>query len=571
MPAPSLRDPRDKNLGAYYTESRVAEALCRWAMRGTRGRLLDPAFGGGVFLEAAASRGATLGAWELCGVEVEPAAHGEAVARGRAIGRPTGSSAGADFTTQRLILADFFSLSATSLSSKGSQLFDAVVGNPPFIRFQRFAGEARALAAVRANEAGMILPPLAGSWVAFVAHATTFLRPGGRLAMVVPAELGHSPYARPLLELLHEAFARCTFVTFRHSLFPHLDQETVLLLADGFGDGAGRFTSLELEGPGALDRALPCSGSSPLDPGGLIGGKTSLAHARLEPAALELYEKLGCRDPGRHGRRQAVRLGELALVASGYVTGANSHFHLTPQEAQAAGLPREALVPAVFRSRALTGLRFDLSDWQVAGVAGWAGYLVQAAGQENDPAVAHFLERLRAAGVDRRYKTSSRSPWYRVGRVAVPPLILAGMGGQTLPLVVNENQVAVPNTFHAVAPLTGVPLGQAGNAGLTTAWLTSLASLSVELEGHRLGGGMLKLDPGEALNVLLPSPGLVPKGFFERLESLFRAGDMDSARNEADQVLLVDGLGLTTEEISLLQCGAERLRSRRQRLRPAWQ
>jgi hypothetical protein len=36
------------------------------------------------------------------------------------------------------------------------------------------------------------------------------------------------------------------------------------------------------------------------------------------------------------------------------------------------------------------------------------------------------------------------------------------------------------------------------------AWQTPLCQLSCEIEGHPLGGGMLKLEPGEAANVCLP-------------------------------------------------------------------
>ena len=43
----------------------------------------------------------------------------------------------------------------------------------------------------------------------------------------------------------------------------------------------------------------------------------------------------------------------------------------------------------------------------------------------------------------------------------------------------------------------------------STAWSSAAGRLSCELEGHPLGGGMLKLEPGEARNVLLtPDKGI---------------------------------------------------------------
>ena len=526
MPLQSLRDPRNKQLGAYYTEARVARALCRWAMRSPTGRLLDPSSGGGVFLQAAAAAGE--GRWQLTGVEVDPAAF---------------SAPSTACTGEKRLNADFFSLEPADLDA-----MDAVVGNPPFIRFQRFAGSARELAARRAREAGIELPPLAGSWVAFVAHAVTFLAPGGRLAMVVPGEIGHAPSARPLLDLLHRSFAAMTLVSFRRSLFPHLDQETVIVLADGYGRGPAQLSSLVLPGPEALEQPLPCRGDRPLDAGGLVEGSYTLSHSWLEPEALELYRRLA-------ESSATVRLGDLARVESGYVTGANSHFHLEAAEAERSRLPTKALVPAIFRSRALAGLRFGPREWRAAADQGLAGYLVQAAGFEEDEAVRRFLERLRRAGIHRRYKARTRRPWYRIGRVTAPPLVLPSMGSGSLPLVLNEAGAAVPNTFHAVTPLS------AGNAGaLAAAWSTSLTQLSLELEGHALGGGLLKLDPGEARNVLLVSPERLPPGSTERLAA---APDPTAARACGDSLLLRGALGLEAAEVATLARAAAELRDRR--------
>lgn len=539
-----LHGPMDKESGAYYTESRVAEALCRWALRRPGERLLDPAFGGGVFLEAGTRRGAELGGGEVFGVELDPAAY-----------TATAEKFGGTVEQRRLVQGDFFSLDAGSLPT-----MHAVVGNPPFIRFQRFRGEARKVAVQRCRERGVPLSPLAGSWVAFVAHSAAFLTGGGRLAMVVPAELGHAPYARSLLALLHRSFGSCTIVSFRSSLFPHLDQRTVLLLADGYGQGPALFRSLELPGPNSLDHPLPCVGDRPLDAETLTAGRSSLAHAHLDPAALALYRDLG--------EGPALPLGGVAKVESGYVTGANAHFHLSREEASRSGLPDEVLIPAVFRSRALSGLALSEADWTAAADGGGAGFLVQAHGHERHPAVASFLDRLEEDGIHRRYKTRNRAVWHHVPRVIAAPLLLAAMGGQGLRMVFNDARVAAPNTFHLVTPHHEAPHHKGTVDSdycrtLSTAWLTSLTRLSIELEGHALGGGLLKCDPGEASQVLMAPPSPLPQACLERLDRLMRSGEIGAAQREADRLLLGGVLGLSDGEIALLANAASELAARR--------
>jgi hypothetical protein len=53
---------RQKRLGAFYTPPEMARVLVDWAVRDATDRVLDPSFGGLVFLEAAAARLAALGA-----------------------------------------------------------------------------------------------------------------------------------------------------------------------------------------------------------------------------------------------------------------------------------------------------------------------------------------------------------------------------------------------------------------------------------------------------------------------------------------------------------------------------
>lgn len=561
-----LRGPLDKARGAYYTEERVARSLCAWAIRDAADDALDPAFGGGVFIAAASERLSELkaaghrsglsrtsgrvcsgrvGSGRVYGVEIDRAVHSDAVARFGGSARP-----------DRLLASDFFALSSAKLPG-----FGAIVGNPPYIRFQRFAGERRKLALARAREVGMELSPLAGSWVAFTAHATSFLRPGGRMALVLPAELGHAASARPLLDLLQRRFGMTTFVRFRNSLFPHLDQETILLLADEFGSSGGRFRALELSGPEALERPLPCRGDIPIDAAALVGGRTSLALEMLPGGAREIY--LGLRHEG------GLKLSRLATVTSGYVTGANEHFHVSTDRAAADGLPDEVLVPALFRARALRGLMFDEDDWERAAAEGSAGFLVQPAGYEEEAAVRDFLLRLEGAGVPRRYKARTRKPWYRVNRVSAPPLLLTAMAGSRLSLVVNSAGVALPNTFHAVVPVEAPPSVALPPELLAAAWLTSLTALSTELEGHTLGGGMLKLDPGRAGIVLLASPVELAADDVGSLDRLLREGEPEAANHLADRLLLGRNSGLSPLEVDRLAQAARDLRERRRPNRAA--
>ena len=66
-------------------------------------------------------------------------------------------------------------------------------------------------------------------------HASSFLKPGGRLGLVLPAELLTVSYAAPVREFLMRRFGQVRIVLFEGLVFPGVLAEVILLLAEGTG------------------------------------------------------------------------------------------------------------------------------------------------------------------------------------------------------------------------------------------------------------------------------------------------------------------------------------------------
>ena len=136
---------------------------------------------------------------------------------------------------------DFFAWAART-----HERFECAAGNPPFIRYQTFKGEVRGRALQLCADLGVKFSGLTASWTPFLVATANLLKPGGRMAFVVPAAIGHAPYAAPLLDYLVEHFDDVQITAIRLKLFPELSEDCWLLHAAGFG---GRPRS----------SALPCS------------------------------------------------------------------------------------------------------------------------------------------------------------------------------------------------------------------------------------------------------------------------------------------------------------------------
>jgi adenine-specific DNA-methyltransferase len=545
-------DQSSKALGSFYTDAQIAEFLVWWAIRSAQDRVMDPSFGGGVFLRAACERIANLGgqpATAVFGVEIDPEVCASITAE------LTGEFG---VGTENLILSDFFRVER---AMEGS--VDVVVGNPPFVRYQRFSGEARQQALKRAAEQGVRLTELSSSWAPFLIYSIAMLKRRGRLAMVVPSEIGHAAYARPILEHLYRSFGEVTFLTFRKKLFPDLSEDTLLLLADDKGLPPAVFLRRDLAHSGLLaplqsQGRLPLPDTERIDAQSLARGKERLIEYAIPKGARELYRELRER-PFTH------RLGELADVGIGYVTGANNFFHPEATEIQLWGIPDTFLRPAVRRGRSLSGLRFTASDWRDALKLGEAGYLLYIPAEADLPeTVRDYLASGEAKGVSKTYKCRTRSPWFRVPHVYKPDAFLSYMSGDTVRLVANDFGAVAPNSLHILRLHRHTALTSDVLAAL---WQTSLTRLSAEVEGHALGGGMLKLEPTEAENVIVAVPCGCNGSWADlagELDALIRCGDVESAQARADQLVLQDGLGLSESDCRLLRTAADELRTRRQ-------
>jgi len=122
--------------------------------------------------------------------------------------------------------------------------------------------------------------------------------------------------------------------------------------------------------------------------------------------------------------------------------------------------------------------------------------------QEIPMPVMSYLNSEQGREVRTRYKCRNRDPWYVIPGIRVPDAFLTYMSGRKPRFVRNAAGCVCTNSLHAIFTRNGISL-----RALQRAWSHPLVDLSCELEGHPLGGGMLKMEPREASNVLIPIDG----------------------------------------------------------------
>ena len=533
--SPQLRKAR----GAFFTPVLLCDYVVDWAVRSADDRVLEPSCGDAEFLVAAARRLSRLGGsaeGALHGVEV----HEDSAAQARARLQRNGNDA-------KILVRDFFDVTPTPT-------FDAVVGNPPYVRYQDFTGSSRSRSRAAALRAGVALTGLASSWAAFTVHAAQFLKPGGRMGLVVPAELLSVNYAAEVRRFLMENFREVRLVLFTERVFPGVLEEVVLLLADGHGEGPVAHCELyqtrnAAELPAATGRRwTPANPHDKWTPSLL----SSVAHEAVAFAAEQ------------DGFTTLESWGDTTL---GMVTGNNRYFTMSPADARERGLAGDELMRlSPPGSRHLRNLSLSKTAWEALGDEGAATYLFRPQ-SEPSRAARRYIAAGEAVHVEQAYKCRVRRPWWRVPLVDVPHMFLTYMNADTPRLCANRAGVRHLNSVHGVYLRPGsIRIGQ---DLLPIASLNSMSMLGAETIGRAYGGGMLKVEPREADCLPMPTASLLQAARDDlrarrpELQRALALRDVNAISQIVDDILLVRHLGMLPAQVQALRDARLELHNRR--------
>jgi len=522
---PALRKAR----GAFFTPEPLASFVVNWAVRNADDTVLEPSCGEAAFLTHAVTRLGDLGAQapqRVDGVEIHRASAAEA--------QRLVVEAGGD---PRIEVGDFF-------LSKPTGSYSAVIGNPPYIRYQDFSGEARTRSREAALRAGVNISALASSWAAFTVHAALMLRKGGRLGLVIPAELLSVNYAAEVRRFLLNRFAKIDLVLFTERVFPDAQEDVVLLLADGFDQGRAKHMSIyQAQNAASLAETLAATTWTPKDPA------DKWTPSLLSVTALTTYNVLAA-----SSFTTLQTWGETTL---GMVTGNNRYFTMSPQEAADRGIPSSELLKlSPPGSSHLRGLMLSGDSWRALGKRGSATYLFRP-GNEPSAAAAKYIRAGVTAKVNKAYKCKVRKTWWQVPLVKPADLFLTYMNADTPRITTNAAKVHHLNSVHGV--YLEEERRDLGRAFLPLAALTSMTLVGAETVGRAYGGGMLKIEPREADRLPVPSPEVVGAAqeklaaIRPQLGSRLRYGRLVEAAKLVDDVLLVGELGVTRSDAKALR------------------
>jgi len=538
---------QDKLRGGYYTSPLIAKLLCNWAIRSSSDFILEPSCGDGVFIEAAINKLSELGARDnqvlnqLVGVEILSTEAEKSHDRFKGFID--------NYSQNSIYTDDFFPWIINNFDKQ----FNCVVGNPPFIRYQNFPEPSRSVAMSLLKKLDFRPNKLTNIWVPFVAASTIALAPGGRLAMVLPAELLQVSYASQLRSFLVNRFNRIDILTCNDLLFERAEQEVVLFLADGYRekpDSEQCHINL-IEVPRMEDLVLKMSSIDIDDEIKLVNHESEKwLKYFLTSTEISFMREL-------RNSPEIVNLSHHATIDVGIVTGKNDFFVVSNNEIETY-LLKDYVVPLVGRSSQLKGAILKKSEWKQFADNGQKVFLFSINDNSNgslSKEVKEYISFGEHNNFHTGYKCSIRSPWYKVPSVWIPDCFLFRQIYDFPRVILNTASAVSTDTIHRMRC-------KSNRKKIISSMYTHLTAACAEIEGRSYGGGVLELEPTEAERLLIPK-NLVEGVSIQEIDELIRMGRIEHLLEENDKKVLIDSIGFSERDSNMLKGIWMKMRNRR--------
>lgn len=609
-----------KALGQFYTHPRIAETIARWAIPDsdahhgigepdTCARVLDPASGSGTFTVEAYQQlhrqHPKLTHQELCH-------HLTAVDINRFPLHLTALNLASQNIREPTDVihahhTSFFHLDPKTDPLESSRLntgsaidgrigtFDAVIGNPPYIRQEdlypgkeHFRNHLKVFGSSRGQQyydGSKKLSTKSDAYVYFVTHATQFLRDGGRLGYIIPTKWLMTDYGKSFQQFLFDHYKLEAVVGFSVRAFEDALVDTALLLLERCEDDAERETNVakfirirdEMEPEHIVDtvefeETVP-EGEAVIktrpnyrtvvmrqrEVADVESGK--LAHFLNVPQdIIKLIE-----------HPDLIQLDDLAEVAYGNKTGANTFFFLDDDDLAEWPIDERFLTPAiksirdtekmVVDSNTTDRYLLDVHDYveevRQSGSLGDGSDLTdrvkRALQRDGYDVLYKYIRQGEREGYDERNTCASRPVWFDLGDLKRPEILHPKFFNDRIIPMWNRDRLAPSNAVDGIYLDNGID-----DKTMIGILNSTLHKVFLECWGRAEGGGALQMMTYEMETLPIVDPRELSETEQATIQSavdtLVGERDAEAAIAEIDEVLLSNlGVNLDVSRLQEMQ------------------
>ena len=481
-----------RHYGQFLTPHKIAKFMSNWLISKGARKILDPGVGTGVFLSQIYQAVEDKENLRMTGIDIDPLMLNSTFIRLKLLGMNT--------ENLQLLKEDF-------LLWNSEEQFDAIICNPPYIKFHGFNRE---VIKKVSSEFNISLPQLTNIYALFFVRAVKFVKPQGLLAFITPSEFLYTGYGQVLKKFILENYKieALILVGLQKEVFEKaMTTALITFLVNDKTEKSHKVKFVNLENnyheiPERLEELEPVTEVPQYE---LNSQEKWLKYFVGEEDIEGIIDKL-------------IPLSTIATVDRGIATGYNEFFVLSKEDLKRFSIPESCVKPVIAKASHATHYDFTYEDWIALANSNENVYLLHCFKYPPPEELKRYLEYGMKMNVHKRYIPSHRKVWYWVDKRKPAPILALVFSRDRMRFIYNKAGVLNLTPFHCIYPFFKDEL----KLKALLAYLNSnICQRIATIRGRIYGTGLRKLEPRDLEELLVIDVNSLDQHDILKLADLF--------------------------------------------------
>lgn len=486
----SVSSEHRKKYAQFFTPSLIADIMSEWLLCNKKLHcVLEPAFGLGIFSRTllAKTKGLSIVGYDTDNLILSEAKH-----------------LFANTSNIKLSLQDY-------MTNDWDASYDGIICNPPYFKFHDYDNK-NVIAEIE-KRLSLTLNGFTNLYALFLLKSIYQLKPGGRCAYIVPSEFLNSDYGKLVKAYLIKSHTLRYIIVFdsKENVFDDaITTSCIILCANDKLTTKVQFANLE----------------SIKD----LNAITNLFKSHQDYSLYTKTYSLTELDPNikwksYYQKQNSVKFNNLvpfskyAKVMRGIATGSNDYFTFNLSKAKEFGITEKDLMPCVCKSADVGNSVFSNNDFDTLVHNDKKAFLLNVRNL-TDKNIAAYVKKGEDEGIDKRYLTSCRNPWYALEKRPPSPIWVTVFNRNGLRFIKNEAGVSNLTTFHCIYLKENL-FSCNVNIDLFFAYLLTTSAHSIfEDNAREYGNGLQKFEPNDLNEAMMLDITQISNAAKEKIKTL---------------------------------------------------
>jgi adenine-specific DNA-methyltransferase len=456
----------------FFTPKQIAEIMAKWLLGNKQlHSVLEPAFGLGIFSRELLLHKKNI---KIKGFEIDENIF---------------SASKNYFSNSQnisLILQDY-------MYNDWSNKYDGIICNPPYFKFHDY--DNKNIIQEIEKHLDCHLNGFTNLYTLFLLKSIHQLNQNARCAYIVPSEFLNSDYGKLIKKHLikTKTLRHIIVIDFEENVFDDaMTTASLILCTNDKNDEKVQFTNIknvkDLKHIEEIISAYPKQSQS-------NQSKTYLID-NLDP---EIKWKQYYQEQNSIKYKNLVPFSNYAKVSRGIATGANEFFTFNLEKAKTYSIKERFLLPCICRSVNVEKNYFDYDDFECLKTNNKNIFLLNVKNAD-DINVKNYLLKGEEQGIDEKYLTATRNPWYSIENRPPAPIWVSVFNRNGMRFVRNLAGISNLTTFHCVYPKKQNLFNKV-DIDVFFAYLLTDTARSIFADNSReYGDGLQKFEPNDINN-----------------------------------------------------------------------